>query len=672
MENLGNGRVVIVYPDVYQFYLNDSDLRNEVGPNDLEAIVKLSIECNHPTSASVERVLTQVFTEAHRCFYRDSREATTDDPILYAIQRSLRIGETDDVLKRWGEPEFIKLRRGADWMTSVNRMPDALTRPEYIDPVDFLRWVVHSRPLLREGSVNAGNESSMPSSAIPIPSNRHEGDNSSFAERWATIPKMLVGPAHGDLHGRNIIAGVVRGQAEWPAVFDFDKMDNDNIVAWDFAKLELELKCRIFQELIDTHGKRCEVRRLLNIQEKRPIPDRIKLTTDEQRVADRIERMEIMFAIERLLLDGTKRLSSANQAMGHDQDFMASIPVTTALGRALRIIFRIRCEAAMFLGFARQGRETAWIDEYLFSLVVFGVTSLKWHSANEHLLWKLMSAGVAAAGMSTFAWTGKPLEPTDLDSSQSYYPTLFHAYKSWKANRSADSIPKLRAAIDRYPYSVGLRQQLALALLENTDYAEQAAAHQEIESLGNLPIVFRDHEVLCRLGRVFKSRGDAACNYKSPLSEVIQEQLASFGYYSLARDYYRDGFELSGSYYPGVNAATLSLLVGDTQEQKRLAHAVLDICRLAPLNAKDREWLLASAGESSLLIGRADQAADFYRNALQAVAAGDVGSVQSMYDQVCRLHWALAGQVTQETIAVFQADPRFPLLEPGPCTNCDL
>ncbi len=94
----------------------------------------------------------------------------------------------------------------------------------------------------------------------------------------------------------------------------------------------------------------------------------------------------------------------------------------------------------------------------------------------------------------------------------------------------------------RYPYAVALRQQLALALLESEDDSDQSAAQQEIELLGNLPIVFRDHEVLCRLGRVFKNRGDAACDCAMPLSEVIHERLAAFQYYSSARDYYRDGF----------------------------------------------------------------------------------------------------------------------------------
>ncbi len=84
-------------------------------------------------------------------------------------------------------------------------------------------------------------------------------------------------------------------------------------------------------------------------------------------------------------------------------------------------------------------------------------------------------------------------------------------------------------------------------------------------------------------------------------------------------------FELSGAYYPGVNAATLSLLVGDRAEQERIARAVLDICKSASFNAPDRLWILASAGEASLLIDQADKAADFYRNALQAVAPNDIG-----------------------------------------------
>ena len=53
---------------------------------------------------------------------------------------------------------------------------------------------------------------------------------------------MLRGCAHGDLHGRNILVGIVRDQAMWPTVFDYEDMGPCNLIGWDFVKLETELK----------------------------------------------------------------------------------------------------------------------------------------------------------------------------------------------------------------------------------------------------------------------------------------------------------------------------------------------------------------------------------------------------------------------------------------------
>jgi len=329
---VSNNRAAIIYPDVYQFYFDNG---REDEPQELEAIVEQSILTNSPTTSSVERVLTQVFTEAHRCFYRDAQEDTSGDQIFKGVTKSLRFGERDPVLDRWRQPEFLQLRRGAVWLTSGRRKPESLSRPEYIDPVDFIDWSIFQR----------------------------------------RFPQMLIGPAHGDLHGRNVIVGVVRGEAEWPAVFDFDKMANHNLVAWDFAKLEMELKCRLFQQLIDTPEEQESLRKLLDIPSKRPLPADIKLTPDELRVQQRIDRMEIMFAVEKLLQSWTRRISSSGQAARAGVPFVPDISNDKPLGRALRIIFRIRREAAIYLGFERQGRESLWTDEYYYALATYGVVA---------------------------------------------------------------------------------------------------------------------------------------------------------------------------------------------------------------------------------------------------------------------------------------------------------
>ena len=63
------------------------------------------------------------------------------------------------------------------------------------------------------------------------------------------IPRMLRGCAHGDLHGRNILVGIVRDQAMWPTVFDYEDMSPRNLIGWDFVKLETELKIRAYIDL---------------------------------------------------------------------------------------------------------------------------------------------------------------------------------------------------------------------------------------------------------------------------------------------------------------------------------------------------------------------------------------------------------------------------------------
>ena len=54
------------------------------------------------------------------------------------------------------------------------------------------------------------------------------------------VPNMLRGFGHGDLHGRNVLVGLVRGQARWPALFDYENMGPDNLLAWDFVKIRPE------------------------------------------------------------------------------------------------------------------------------------------------------------------------------------------------------------------------------------------------------------------------------------------------------------------------------------------------------------------------------------------------------------------------------------------------
>lgn len=626
LHEVSSERVIVEYPDVYQYYYNNG---RDDEPKDLETLVRNCIDRNLPTVDSVERVLTQVFTEAYRCFYRAASEDTTHDRILHAVRRSLRIGEDLPVLQQWQKDEYLILRRGAAWQTCGHRQPDATDRPDYVDPVDYLSWAIDKQQL----------------------------------------PDMLVGPAHGDLHGRNIIAGVVRGEAEWPAVFDFDKMKSENLVAWDFAKLELELKCCLFSALYSEDADRQEVRQWLGLPERAPLPESVKLSAEEQRIQEQAERMEVMFAIEKLLRDDTANF------------YGSYVPTKTVVVNAqkrthkklsplLAIILRIRREAAIVLGFDENRRENRWKDEYYFALAVYGVVAGKWHSPNDHLAWSLLSAGVACAQLSQLPWPPDPDKPPSVDNAPTYLHVLPYAHACWKSKKWSAPVPMLQSAAEKFPYAVALKQELALCLSESSDEADEETARREIATLANLACVYRDHETLSRLGRIDKDQGDRHYDGKFSCEQMIADRLPSYQCYLASLKRYGTAWDVSRDYYPGINAATLSLLTGDKRRAKELANMVRDLCGTFDLDRSDRIWILASEGEASLLLGHTPKAVQFYRSAISRVLPSEITEMQSIYNQLCRLHWALSGDVVQPVIEMMQAEGRLDDLSAGPFGNC--
>ncbi len=98
-----------------------------------------------------------------------------------------------------------------------------------------------------------------------------------------------------------------------------------------------------------------------------------------------------------------------------------------------------------------------------------------------------------------------------------------------------------------------------------------------------------------------------------------------------ARDEYLAAYALRHDTYPGINAATLSLLLGDRAEARRLAQEIL--AQLAAQATPPTCWDHATAGEAELLLGAFDRARQSYAAAF-ALAPGDAGSVATMRRQV--------------------------------------
>ncbi|MGE5171174.1 MAG: TRAFs-binding domain-containing protein, partial [Rudaea sp.] len=138
-----------------------------------------------------------------------------------------------------------------------------------------------------------------------------------------------------------------------------------------------------------------------------------------------------------------------------------------------------------------------------------------------------------------------------------------------------------------------------------------------------------------------------------------------------ACDQYRQAYARTNDAYPGINAASLSMLLGARDEATRMAREVL--ARLAS-RGEGSAWDLATRGEAELLLGEHDAASRSYAAAYRA-ASGNAGMIASMRRQLVLLERALpaAGAMHSQLPAVDvvafaghmvdapgRAQPRFP------------
>jgi hypothetical protein len=180
----------------------------------------------------------------------------------------------------------------------------------------------------------------------------------------------------------------------------------------------------------------------------------------------------------------------------------------------------------------------------------------------------------------------------------------------------------------RYPHVLAIGQELVLALEEchEPDRAEQILQTLE-KSFLNL-----DEEFLCRWGRLFKDRGDeyTPLPWSNPDGRLPDPILAEAFYRkSLAK--YDQAYRIRFGHYPGINKATLLLILGsltppplDSQvraevyESAELAGKLLGDRLHWPVDQPDdlTVWHPATAGEAHLLRREWAQAASQYREAL--------------------------------------------------------
>ena len=435
---------------------------------------------------------------------------------------------------------------------------------ELLDPVDFLAYV--------EADLKAG--------AKP--------------ERW--LPRLLRGRSHGDLHGRNVLVGFHEGtnEADRPALFDYEHMAVDNLIGWDFVKLETELKIRAYPRVF------AEATSLRHFAQT--------VQAFEQELGEQTEN---------------HRRPGTWPAPGG----------ATARERLLTLLLTIRRLAGCHLG-ERANRSEDWLEEYYFLLACYSVYAVRFvptQSPHERI-GTFVSGGVAAA---RFAWwrrrSSAIVAPSDSSLSDTVESLIARDYPTWREplriawawNRGGDAEKIARAhdllmgLRDRYRHVLAWHYELAFNLTKQ-DRCEEALA--QLVEIGETFQGQLDEDTLSLWGKCHKARGDqfraAGLRTGSSQAERLTALAEADRAYVEACRRYEQAYGLEHNWFPGINLATLWLmraaLAGElgrlTDREKLRASSV----RLAgelqsaaegwrPRLKDDLVWIVATRGEAALL-----------------------------------------------------------------------
>lgn len=162
------------------------------------------------------------------------------------------------------------------------------------------------------------------------------------------------------------------------------------------------------------------------------------------------------------------------------------------------------------------------------------------------------------------------------------------------------------------------RSALALARVGATRRANEILC--ELERNGHA-----DSETLGILGRTYKDLWEQ--NAYSAEGEWFLRKAA---------DTYIRAYLSTKDYYPGINAAALTLLCGDRPAAEKLAAEIKDTCLAVLNNEKSEYWILATLGEAELILDNRPEAEKWYRAAFE-IGRGKWADIQSSRRQARRI-----------------------------------
>ncbi len=342
----GEDWLSLIYGDAQQF----------LGVTATVTLEDAALECvrsGFPRTLSIEFVIVELFERIGHLLYS---QAFVDDPARKDYVFDLP--KLDGSLECWeNNPAPQAARREVNTLVKSGA-------EQFLDPIDYLRYIQRYVPWKIAGpdgkatvrpatAADAGVE--LPGLPAPLPVH--------------VIPRLLRGCAHGDLHGRNILVGIVRDQAMWPTVFDYEDMGPGNLIGWDFVKLETELKVRAY--LSGFGGGTA--------------PEFVR----------KVQDFEVALNI---------RTEQCHTGRSWPEPGDSATPQD----RLQTILLAIRRMAAQHMG-SSHGRPNDWLEEYYFLLACYGAFTGRFENLqHRERLGALISSGVAASRLSWPRNLGKP------------------------------------------------------------------------------------------------------------------------------------------------------------------------------------------------------------------------------------------------------------------------
>ena len=290
----------------------------------LETAIQRCVRFGSPSLGSILEILHDIYSQLGR-LHSDSGQL--EAPSKQGIQTVPTRQQPDELhqfsktVDRWDQsgPRAIRQQVTAAFTVGL---------ADYFDPVDYYRFL--------DAELIAGP----PTTEI--------------------VPEVLRGLAHGDLHGRNLLVGIdEREEANFPALFDYESFNANNLIGWDFVEMETETKIRMYE--------------------------RVFAPTSLADYARQVQQFE---------WELTEATWQCHETMHWP---LRDAEVRTPRDRLRVILLAIRQNAFRTLGPPR-GNSMEWLREYLFLLGCYGLTTVRYENQTDfERAAAYVSAGVAAA-----------------------------------------------------------------------------------------------------------------------------------------------------------------------------------------------------------------------------------------------------------------------------------